>query len=306
LLAALFLTGLAPAAPIDGDAGSKGFKFLQVMPDAQAAATARASVASGGRQMALIANPAGLATLSSVQIAAAHTEWLASVRHEYLGLAWPQFRGTLAVAVRTQSSGDIPLRTVDSGASLVGVPAPEPSGTYGVHDAAFSVAYARRVGSLDWGAGVSYVYEKIFFSSVSAVALDLGARWRHERWSVGATLRNVGVSGTLRDEKVPLPWDAQAGVTYELPVVGVHLCAMADVRYAPDYFETLHLGTEVRVINSLALRVGYHTGLLTRTGDSGLTAGMGLRYGPLRLDYAYIPERDGLGSTHIVSLALGG
>lgn len=301
----LISAGVASAASIDDGTGSKGFKFLQVAVDARSAALARASVASGGSQTMLTVNPAGLADVSAFHLAGAHTEWLSTIRHEYLGIAWPQFDGVVAVALRAQTSGDIPLRAIDDGTSFVGVPSPEPQGTYGVHDAAFTVAYARRIGRFDWGVGASYVYEKIYFSSVSAAALDIGVRWHAGRVTVGAALRNIGVSERLRAERVPLPWDAQAGVMYERPVAGMTIRTMADVRYAPDFYETLHLGAEAQLTSVFVLRAGYQTNGVKNPDDTGLSAGTGLRYGAFRLDYAYIPERDGLGSGHLFNLSIG-
>lgn len=305
-LCALILPGSGIAASIDGGAGSKGFKFLQVASDARSAALAGASVASGDGPMTGTVNPAGLADLRAFQLGVAHTEWLATIRHERLGVAWPGFDGVLALAIRTQTSGDIPLRSIDDGVSLIGVPWPEPKGTYGVHDAAFTVAYARRAGRFDWGVGLSYVYEKIYFSSASAAALDLGLRWHGDRLTVGAAVRNVGKSGTLRTEGIPLPWDVQAGAAYELPIAGMTLRTMADVRYAPDFHETIHLGTELQLTSALALRLGYRTDQLYQPDGIGLTAGTGVHWRWFRLDYAYLPERDGLGSGHVFNLAIGG
>ena len=290
------------AKPIDDDAGSRGFKFLQIIHDAGVVATGSASAAVGGQE----ANPAGLAAVGGAQVTLSHTEWLASIRHEHLGIAWPAFDGAVSVGLRTQSSGDIPLRAVETGSALLGAPSPEPSGTYGVYDAALSVGYARQSMGLEWGVTAKLIYEKIYFSSVTAVAFDLGARRSWERWSLGASLRNLGRSGTLRDERVLLPWDGLVGAAYRHPVGPHWLRLTADVRYAPDYFETLHLGAEMEVASKLALRCGYRTGLVERTGDSSLTAGLGLRLGPVRVDYAYIPGRAGLGGGHSVSLGIGG
>lgn len=285
------------ASPIDVDAGSRGFKFLQILPDARVAGLGfAATTAAMSSPTALATNPAGLAGIGGFSASATHVEWLATIRDEYLGAALPGFGGAFGVALRTQSSGDIPLRNLDS---------PDPLGTYGVHDAALTVAYARRSGPVAWGVGLNLIHEKIYLDGVTAYAADFGLAWSANRWSAGAALHSVGRSGRLDAQRVPLPWDAQAGAAYRLPL-GTHaLTTVADVRYAPDYDETLHLGLEADLTRMLALRVGYRTPFRELTGAAGLTAGVGLRLGPVGLDYAYIPERDGLGAGHLFTLAFG-
>jgi hypothetical protein len=184
------------------------------------------------------------------------------------------------------------------------VPSSEPSGTYGVYDAALTAAYARRAGSFDLGVGLSYVHERIYLASASALECDLGARWHRGNLTAAAALRNLGVSTAMRSARVPLPWDARIGLRYDVPLFGTRLSTLADARYAPDFAETFHVGLQVVVTSALAVRVGYDESALNNPDDIGLTAGLGLRYGRLGLDYAYIPERDGLGSAHVVTLAV--
>jgi hypothetical protein len=244
--------------------------------------------------------------MRSFGIAVAHAEWLGTIRHEYLGLAWRQFGGAVGLALRSQSSGDIPLRSVDDGTLLIGLPSAEPSGVYGVHDAAFTVLYARRTGDLDWGVGLTAIVEKIYFSTASAAAISLGARWRRDGLTLGAALRNAGRSGKLRAERIPLPWDVQLGASYERQYLGAILRALADVRAAPDAHESIQVGAEAQVIRALVLRAGYTSAGRHGPDHLGLTAGGGIRRGAFRLDYAFIPDRDGLGSAHLLTASIGG
>ena len=295
----------ASAAGIDSDAGTKGFSFLKASPDAVSGALAGASVAASGMQGLSSANPAALSGMAGRQVSLSHAELFSSVNQNYLGAALPGWGGVINLAIRTQSSGDIPLRSEDPDLPWGGVPSENPAGTYGVHDAAFSIGYAREASGVHWGASVSYLYEKIYLYSATAVAVDAGVQMRKRDWAVGLAVRNLGLSRDMRSEDVPLPWDIRAGVEYGRSFGDYTFRALTDVRYAPDYHETVHGGVEFVIRNLLALRAGYRHGLYESTGSDGFTAGAGLRLGPMAVDYAFLPGPDGLDSRHTVALSIG-
>ncbi len=307
LLFALALATTAPGALAqspDGDAGTGGYKFLQNHSDARSAALAGASSALPGRPGSAATNPALLAEIDGIAALGTHSERIATIRQEYVELAVPRWGGVLSASVRTQSIGDIPMRTVDDRSTLDGVPSVTPFGTYGVYNAAIGLAYARQAYGLLWGVGGKVVTEKIYLYSARAVALDFGALWRSDAWRVGAAVRNLGVSGKLRNEETPIAWDAVVGASYSRTVNGMLLRGLADVRYAPDWYETVHVGAEVHVTCALVLRTGYRRALASNTELDGLTAGAGLAAGPVGIDYAYIPTDTGLGAEHLFSLTL--
>jgi hypothetical protein len=299
----LFASTSAQADGIHSSAGERGFKFLQVNPDARTAALGDGGVASSGSAVSIISNPAGLADVSGFSAAAGHAEWLASIRNEYLGMTMPAWGGGIGVALRMQSSGDIPLRTVVSGGEFEGVPSLEPFGTYGVHNAAVTAAYSRRMDRLLWGVAVTAIHEKIYLDDVTAFGIDAGVIWAEGPWRAGAAIRNVGLSGDYRSDGVPLPWDIRVGGSYTRPMGTALFSALLDVRYAPDWHETAHAGVEAILAELLALRIGYRTAFAGREHNDGLTAGTGVRLGPVDVDYAYIPTDTGLGSKHLFTLS---
>lgn len=301
---AILLAGIPVNADgIHGSAGERGFKFLQVNSDARTAALGDGGVASSGSAASIVSNPAGLADVSGFSAAAGHAEWLASIRNEYAGIAMPAWGGGIGVALRMQSSGDIPLRTVVSGGEFEGVPSLEPFGTYGVHNAAVTAAYARCMDRILLGVAVTAIHEKIYLDDVTAFGVDAGVIWAEGPWRAGAAIRNVGLSGDYRSEGVPLPWDIRVGGSYTRPMGTALLSALLDVRYAPDWHETAHAGVEAVIAELLALRIGYRTAFAGSQHNDGLTAGTGVRLGPVDVDYAYIPTDTGLGSKHLFTLS---
>jgi hypothetical protein len=306
LIPTLFCLFALATAGIDGDAGSNGFSFLKVSPDATTAALANSSVASSGRQPIAVLNPAGLARLNHLVVTATHTRWFSTITQNYLGTAWKQWDGTAAISLRTQSSGDIPLRGADLGTAFGAVPTPEPSGTYGVYDAALTISYGFAWQGFDWGAGLSYIYEKIYTSQATAIAVDLGIQWHEGPWANGFAVRNLGRSGEMQSERVSLPWDARLGGSYSRAIGDIGMTALTEIRYTPDYVETVHFGIETSPVKPLTLRAGYHVGLNGATSDDGWSAGIGLRWHGMAVNYAFLPEIEEFGGRHLFTLSSGG
>ncbi len=310
-----FLTVLAAAgcvlAPLTQAAraievGSTGYKFLQMNPDASAMALGRTFSTERGGATALAGNPAGLTGVGTVSAVVSHTEWLSTIRHEFAGAAIRRFGGVIAASFRTQSSGDIPLRTADAGGDLIGLPTPAPLGTYGVYDAALTIAYARATTLADVGGSITYAYEKIFTAESSAMCASVGVQRHAGDLILGAAARNLGYSSKMKYERTPLPWDIQAGAAYDRHVRDVPFRVVGDLRYAPDWYATFHLGAQATLGNVLIARAGYENGLTRTLSTAGFSGGFGFLRRGFRVDYAYQPQRTGLGSRHVLAVAIGG
>ena len=310
-----FLTVLAAAgcvlAPLTQAAraievGSTGYKFLQMNPDASAMALGRTFSTERGGATALAGNPAGLTGVGTVSAVVSHTEWLSTIRHEFAGAAIRRFGGVIAASFRTQSSGDIPLRTADTGGDLVGLPTPAPLGTYGGYDAALTIAYARATTLADVGGSITYAYEKIFTAESSAMCASVGVQRHAGDLILGAVARNLGYSSKMKYERTPLPWDIQAGAAYDRHVRDVPFRVVGDLRYAPDWYATFHLGAQATLGNVFIARAGYENGLTRTLSTAGFSGGFGFLRRGFRVDYAYQPQRTGLGSRHVLAVAIGG
>ena len=290
------------AADIDSNAGTRGFKFLQVYSSARDASLSGATVSNFAPHTSLSSNPAGLATVDRFGAVGTHAEWLGTIRQEYADVVMPGWGGGVGIALRTQSSGDIPLRSVHGEGGYVGVPSPNPSGTYGVYDGAVSVSYGTFRSGIHWGANVKYIWEKIYLNSATAWAVDFGAIWKRGDLSVGGAVRNIGLSGELKNEGVDLPWDVQFGTSYDHRFDDAVIRGMVDFRYAPDWHESAHAGVELDLNRMLSLRTGYRTAIGAKTEIDGFSYGVGVAYGPIGIDYAYIPTDTGFGSEHLFTV----
>ncbi len=302
LISVIALSGTLSAATIDDDAGSTGFSFLKVTPGARALALGGAGAGAAGL---FSGNPAGIAGVARFEAELSHVRWLSTVSQSALVAATPAWGGALGLSFRFQSSGEIPLRGADPSLPWNGVPSSQPDGYYEVYDAAATLTYARHLAGLDVGVAGAYLYEKIYLSSADAFALSFGAQKQFGALRAGATVRNIGLARKMETRSEDLPWDAVAGLAYDTDVAGVALTGLADVRYAPDYHETVGLGLEMEPVEAFVLRAGYRRGLAGSTEDDSFSFGAAFRILGAEFGYAYRPGPDGLGARHALTIRYG-
>ena len=245
-------------------------------------------------------NPAGLAPRSESQpsqILFTHREWVADTRVEYL-MASVILDGSssLGFSLHSAATSDIEIRTRPGPAE----------GTFSARSFNVGASYARSVAT-DFAVGVSvrYLYEKLLVDDANGISVDLGGRWQTPlaELSAGAALLNLGRMGTMRSERTTLPTTALAGATYEAAIPSVSgqgtLAADLGYRLAEDRAFG-RLGGELFFDSVVALRAGYQLGSAAR----GWSAGLGLRYGIILLDYAFAPLSEDLGNTHTITLGV--
>lgn len=145
------------------------------------------------------------------------------------------------------------------------------------------------------GASVHYYHLGIErYGAAQTVGVDIGIlvqltdeiRWGFAAFNVNAP--------TIGDAKEKLPQTFVTGVAYSPIPEGTLVADLEkDIRYPAE----LHVGFQYTLLDLLALRAG-------TTGDpSILSAGLGIRYSVVQLDYAFTNHAE-LGATHQVSLSL--
>src|SRR3989304_297399 len=135
-----------------------------------------------------------------------------------------------------------------------------------------------------------------FFSSIST-AFNLS----NENLSASAVVKNLGSMNKLKNEKTKLPSEFRIGGAYDFDL-GENKFDVISVLELQKYLETddihFNIGGEVFYDKLIALRFGYQTGYESR----GFTGGLGLHWGNLGFDYAFLPFSLGLGNASLFSL----
>ncbi|OGS62257.1 MAG: hypothetical protein A3J79_01590, partial [Elusimicrobia bacterium RIFOXYB2_FULL_62_6] len=181
------------------------------------------------------------------------------------------------------------------------------TGTFSAMDGSLSAGLAFAF-SPDFCAGLTAkgVYQQADKETAYAYAADLGFIRKFENLKLGLAVLNLGTPVKLYKDSFALPLTFRGGAAYRVN---------ERIWFAADAFQTgAGLGFAGGAEGELAVtpaetafvRLGYKGGGAESAG-SGITAGVGLKSGELRFDYAFAPYGD-LGDSHrlTISFKFGG
>jgi tetratricopeptide (TPR) repeat protein len=276
----------------EGVQDNTGAAFLTIDPFPRSAAMGSAFTGISGEVGCLHFNPGGLALTEGDIITSTHCEWFQSMRFEDVALAHGMGKGgALGVNVKGFYVTGLEKRTQDT---------PDPEGTFGAYFVDFGATYARKLFYfMPVGLSVKGIYEKIEESSATGFCLDLGMQYLTaiDGLQFGVSLKNIGSKMMFKDDEFPLPGSIRGGIMYRF--LGGNCLLSADLEKMGKRDATVNVGSEVLIMKTLSLRVGYN-GEVGKDMDSktaGIAAGAGFAVGDLSVDYAFV-NYDYLGMTH--------
>jgi hypothetical protein len=264
------------------NAGSAGAQFLKIGAGARAMGMGGAFGSVSGDASSLFWNPAGIGNIYTLQLSAQHTEWVAGIAHNFIGLVIPvtdQFN--LGFHTVYLTSGQIEITTIDN---------PEGTGQfYDSRDLAVGATSSIRLTTqLTFAVTVKYIEERIFDVTSSGLAIDGGAWYATEfrGLTLGFAVSNLGfdqtfkgrqlevdyepgtpaepaVDAELQAEPYKLPLMFRASGSFDLfqmffePLDDHRMLTVIDFVQQSDTEERLALGAEYTWDNLLSLRSGY-------------------------------------------------
>ncbi len=330
-IAGLGLTSRAAVAQHVSKVGTTAGEFLQIGVGARAAALGGAFVAAGDDATALYWNPAGLASLQGGELIASHSEWLADINFDYLGVGIPfNTIGTIGVSLTMLNVPEMLVRTEDR---------QEGTGeTFDAADVAVGLSIGRAVTDrFSVGLTAKYIRQRIWHSSATGFAVDLGTRFRTDFFgglTIGAVLYNFGTDMRMtgrdartfvdpdptqlgNNERVPanyeldgwsLPVNFQIGISTRAIDTRMHrLTVEVDALHPSSNYESVNAGVEYGFQDRFFIRGGYQA-LFLEDSEGGLSGGLGVRQpmfygGSLKLDYAY-RSAGRLEGVHVIGLGV--
>ena len=317
LTSALLLFILVPAWPradaqllpnLGGQrVGISAFQFLKLGADARGVAMGEASVAVANDASSLYWNPAGMVQSDDNQVIASHTEYVADIRHEFLGIVYhvtgQDALGLSCVALHME---DMEVTTET-----------QPFGTgryFSFGDVAVGLSYARKMtDQFSFGATVRYVNETLDVLAMRAFMFDLGTFY----WTGLGSLRfavvisnfggDVAPEGSVTQENgtvvssfqsFSVPTVFKIGIAFEpLHVENHRLTGSFQLNHPNDNSEHVRLGVEYAWNETVFARAGLkRTIRQTVLGDDQTTAesysaGLGVRgdvgFSRVGADYSY-------------------
>jgi len=275
-------------------AGNSGLSFLKFGFGARNIAMADAGTAASNDLTALFYNPAKLTMNDKSEIIIMHNQWIQAVRSEMLGVKSFVFGIPFALGFNVTNVSDIEIRTK----------AGEPESTFDANYFFSSISTAFNL-SNEISAGITgkYLYEGLLSDEATGFGVDLGVNYLTpiENLSASAVVKNLGSMNKLKNDKTKLPSEFRIGGAYNFDL-GENKFDVISVLELQKYLETddihFNIGGEVFYDKLIALRFGYQTGYESR----GFTNGLGLHWGNLGFDYAFLPFSLGLGNASLFSL----
>lgn len=311
--------------------GTTAGEFLQIGVGPRALAQGGAFVAAANDVSALYWNPAGLAAIDGNEVFVTHSEWLADINFDYIGVGLNMGEmGSLGIALTMLSVPEMLVRTEDRQDGT--------GETFDAADLALAISYSRSVTDrFSVGATVKYITQRIWHSTATGFAIDLGTRFRTDFFgdlTIGAAIFNFGTNMRMsgRDvrtfvdpdprqlgnnnrvpvnfelDAVSLPLNFQFGITSRPLNTRFHqLTLSVDALHPSSNNESVNLGVEYGYQRFVFLRAGYQS-LFLGDREGGLSGGLGIHQSlfdgsTAKLDYAY-RTAGRLGGIHVVGLAL--
>lgn len=261
------------------------------MPDNQENGTARvismgsAVVGLPQGSASVLWNPAGLGYLERLELGAHHHSGLVDTIQEMavLGIPMGAFGG-VAMNVKYVNDG-----TFD-GRDAFG----NPTGSYASTAWGVGFGWGKRVLShLALGVTARFNSQNLATASYAAAGVDLGLLWTFDPITLGVTYTNFGtsVAGKLLDSGL------RFGGSYRVSRDLV-LAAASELKPVGG-LDALRFGVEYDVFPMLVIRGGYVQNFTDQelAGITGVTAGLGLKFNQILLDYAVVPTGE-LGTSH--------
>ncbi|MFH1379400.1 MAG: PorV/PorQ family protein [bacterium] len=282
------------AAFTKADRGTSGAKLLKLFPGARAVGMGEAYVGLADDVLAALWNPAGLTRIARPQIMAMRNLWLSGMKNDTVVCAVPlgRYGQSLALSVQQFNMGGIDIY---SEGELVK--------TFKPRDTALGISYARMIGLLRLGVNVKSIHQQFIDETVRGYALDLGCMFRNtqDTTGIGLSVSNMGpdIDGD------PLPLGIRAGVMHKFFKMR-NLIITLDGYMPRDDMGSMHAGAEYQIDLSqrfkTSMRCGYKTKNISDLDMlAGLSAGLGLEWNDVRLDYVFVPYGE-LGNTHRMNI----
>lgn len=310
--AAVFFTAVLCAGPAcAGNAGSASAAFLKFSPSPRGTGMGEAFASVAEDAYAAWWNPAGLANVEGLELAATYNDAMEDVTSQYMSTVYPlRYGSTLGVSLTRLSVA--PFQGYDAQGLKIG--------NVESSDMAIGAAYGRALLKdeierpvFNVGAGFKVISETLDDASANTAALDLGAAyyirpdnyWMKkvpaQEFRLGLAVRNIGPGLKFDRRSCSLPLSVTVGGSWHShPGGSASLILSLDQTFSSDEEYYTALGAEYVAFQLLSFRAGYRTG---QDIGSGLRVGVGFRLSMLDIDYSMSPYGE-LGAMHKVGVSM--
>lgn len=275
---------------------STGYSFLKIGIGGAEMALGGASVSKFNSVFSSFYNPALVNENKFTSFGLMHNEWIQDVKTEVLVSSFNAFGFPLWIQLNSTNIANIEIRKKPG----------EPEGTFDAHYFSLIGGTGFRIKErLLAGFALKYLYENIFVDESNGYALDFGLLYKDliENVNLGFSFRNIGKVNSLSSESPDLPQEIRLGIS-SFNFFSINKFVFNPTLELRSFIKSKEtnfiIGMEVDYNGFLKLRTGYRSGNLL----NNYSLGIGLVYGRLNFDFAYIPFKNNFGNATIISLQL--
>lgn len=295
-------------------AGISTVQFLKIGVGARASAMGDAFIALADDASALYWNPAGLAYSTENQVLFSHNEWVADIKHQFVGATYKlSANDVVGVQFISLHMDDMEVTTEV-----------QPFGTgeyFSFGDISFAVSYSRKMTEqFSFGGSVRYVEETLDKLKMRGFMIDLGTLY----WTgLGTTRFAVAITNfgnelapdgevVLFGKRKKTDWQSfspptifRIGFAFEPYEDQTHkVTTSVQLNHPNDNSENVSLGVEYGWSKMFFVRGGYKLNVDEQDFSFGAGVKLPLAIANVRVDYGY-SKFTRLGSTHRFSILLG-
>lgn len=262
-----------------------GLKLLTVEAGARPAGMGGAFTAVAADPYSAAYNPAAGYKIGSLAASVGYNSYWQNIRIQTGYLAFAKKGITYMTGVQFAAVSDLQGRIAPTSDYY----------PFDAHDLSVKTGASFRVDKdVVFGFMVGWLFEKIEQYGGSTFSADLGLMTTPlEKLNIGFAMLNLGSKMMIREEKYKLPTTYRAGASYQFK----NFLPAVDLVVKDDKLHT-HLGGEYNISNNFFLRAGYRIGY----DLSDFSAGAGFSKRNLRIDYAFVPYKNGFNDSHLINL----
>lgn len=287
----IMLLALLPfaMAAINPNAGEYGFQFLQIPANPVTAALAGTGIYGSNYAGAFMYNPAANLMDERFSLSVQHTLWLVDTNYSQIVYSNGRRNKHFGLAARILDYGKIDTRD-DSGNII---------GNYHPLDLNLMTNFSWRLFPDHLlGINAGLVYEKLDTASSYGISADLGYVFLTPITNAVyfASVKNLGLTSKMEEESISLPLTLETGLGYTIPETNWadNIAVQLAFNKALDTDIRAAVASEISLLEMLDLRLGYKF----FTDEEGLTAGIGINWQNLNIDYGWSANSDRLNDTH--------
>jgi len=262
-----------------------GLKLLTIDPGARPAGMGGAFASVVADPYSAAYNPAAAYRIGPLAASVGYNSYWQNVSIESGYLAFEKKKITYMTGVQYAAVNDIQGRVAPTSDYL----------PFDAHDIAIKTGASFKIDKdMTFGFMLGWLFEKIEQYRGSAFSADLGLLATPlERLNVGLAVLNLGSKMKIREESYKLPTTFRAGASYQYK----NFLPALDFVVQDDKLHA-HIGGEYNITNGFFLRAGYRTGY----DLTGFSAGAGFSKSNLRIDYAFVPNKNDFNDSHLINL----